>query len=346
MIKLDQGTIEKLETVKSSAPLLIVGCPRSGTTLLLRLIRDYLDVGFGRDDGRFLRFKNLLNHYGDLNRDENMFRLMRDIFADDDFRKRFKSLAFDPKELLAVIDERTYSELVRHVYAAFALMEGKTRWGNKTPRYVFHMGELLDLFPDAKFIHVIRDGRDVALSLFRVTWGAPRNCFSAAKYWKERSSAARAAGAVLGEEKYLEVKYERLLSNPVSVFQKIIDFGSFEVDRDQVIERLRDETRARLKRDNFDKWRTDLSVSEIKVFEQVAGDTLKEFGYELQHPDLIGKPIRTDKVVYYHLHNFFTRAVKEGTAGVSAKLKRQAKSAGFKLQSSFGPEHSPRNGPE
>ena len=54
MIKLDRGTIEKLETVKSSAPLLIVGCLRSGTTLLLRLIRDYLDVGFGRDDGHFL----------------------------------------------------------------------------------------------------------------------------------------------------------------------------------------------------------------------------------------------------------------------------------------------------
>jgi len=342
----DEATIEKLRMIKDSAPLFIVGCPRSGTTLVLRLIRDYLDVGFGRDDGRFVRFKNLIDHYGDLNHTANLASLLHDIFAEDDFRERFRGLTLDPEEMMAAMEKRTYSEVVRHIYAAFALIQGKARWGDKTPRYVFHMGELLDMFPDAKFVHVIRDGRDVALSLFRMPWGAPRNCYVAAKYWKERTSAAQACGDVIGEEKYLEVKYEHLLTDPISVFQEILDFGCFDIDRDQVVGRFRKEMHTTLNRDNFDKWKTNLSASEVRVFEQMAGDKLRELGYEIQNQSLIGKPVRGDKIVYYHLHNLFSRAMREGTSGISARLRHKVKKVRLQLRSFLGAVLLSQSNPE
>ena len=311
----DEETVEKLRVLKDSGPLFIVGCPRSGTTLMLRLIRDYLDFGFGRDDGRFVRFKHLLDRYGDLSHPENFGRLIQDIFADDDFRQRFEGLVLDSEKIRAALERPIYSEIVRHIYATFALMQGKSRWGGKTPCYVFHMDELLDLFPDVKFIHVVRDGRDVALSLFRMPWGAPRNCYIAAKYWKERVDAAQTYGHSLGEERYMEIKYEHLLTDSVSVFQKLLGFVCFEGDHDQVIKRFRERAPTTIRQDNFNKWKTGLSASEIQVFEQIAGDKLQVLGYEVWNEDVIGKPVRPDKAAYYHFHNLFMRAVKESAFG-------------------------------
>ena len=333
VLSFDRAIIEKLRTIKNSAPLFIVGCPRSGTTLLLRLIRDYLDMGFGRDNGRFVRYRNLLEHYGALEQDENLTRLLRGIFADGDFRKRFKGFSLEPEQVMTALEERTFSDLIRLIYAAFALAQGKSRWGGKTPRYVFHIAELSEMFPDAKFIHIVRDGRDVALSLFGMPWGAPRNCYMVAKYWQERVSAAQASGADLGAEKYLEIKYERLLTDPVSVFQKIVDFGSFEVDRDQVLGRFGEDMPAILKKDNLDKWKTRLTPTQIMVFEQTAGAKLEELGYEVQNRHLIGRPIGRDREVYYRLHNLLGRIVKEGASSMVERLGRGFEKATLQLRS-------------
>ena len=165
--------------------------------------------------------------------------------------------------------------------------------------------------------------------------GAPRNCYVAAKYWKERTGAAQVHGDILGEERYLEVKYEHLLTDPVSVFRKILGFECFEGNPDQVIERFREGTQRMFKKDNFNKWKTKLSVSEIRVFEQIAGDKLKELGYEVQNEGLIGKPVRPDKMAYYHLHNLFSRAMKEGPSGVFLKLKYEIQEVLLKLRFFF-----------
>lgn len=332
-LSFDSATIEKLRTIKNSAPIFIVGCPRSGTTLLLRLIRDYLDIGFGRDDGRFIRYRNLLEYYGDLEQDENLARLLHDIFADDAFRRRFKDLSLEPGQVISALEERTFSEFVRLIYAAFALAQGKSRWGGKTPQYVFHIAGLSEMFPDAKFIHIVRDGRDVALSLFGMPWGAPRNCYTAAKYWQERVDAAQASGADLGAEKYLEIKYERLLSDPVGVFQKIVDFGCFDVDRDQVLARFGKDMLAALRKDNMGKWKTRLPPSQIGVFEQVAGAKLAELGYEVRNCHLIGQSLRRDRELYYRLHNLLSRAVKESVYGMSERLGRGLEKASLQMRS-------------
>lgn len=323
VLAFDEKTIKRLDLIVNSTPLFIVGCPRSGTTLVLRLIRDYLNVGFGRDDGRFLRLGKHLDRYSDLSNAENLDRLVRDIFDDEDFRKRFKGLSVDPQDFATLLKKKTYAELVRHIYAAFALINGKTRWGGKTPRYVFHLGELHNILPDAKFIHVIRDGRDVALSLFRMPWGAPRNAYAAAKYWKACISAAHEYKHNLSAEEYLEVKYEALLTDPVRVFQEMFDFGCFDLDRDQVIQKFQREIHATLKKDNYNKWMTNMNSPEIKIFEQVAGDMLVQLGYEVQNPDLVGQPLRLDQKVYYNGHNLARRIKTEGKFGVAAALKRR-----------------------
>jgi hypothetical protein len=317
----EQSELVELIAVKRSPPIFVLGSYRSGTTLLFKLIRDYLDVGFGRDNGRFVRFKKLLGHYGDLSQDQNLRTLIDDVFDDADFRHRFKGLSPDPEPLMAAMEARTFAELVRSTYASYALMQGRKRWGGKTPEYVLHVPELLDLFPDVKLIHIIRDGRDVALSLFRMPWGAPRNCYAAAIFWKEWVSSAQSFGEALSPDGYLEVKYEHLLMNPADVFRKIIGFGQFEGDRDQIIDRFRQGVEATLRRDNFGKWKQALSPSQVRIFEQVAGDKLAELGYEVVNKDVVGKPVQPHLAAYYRLQNVFRKVKVEGYQGVTARWK-------------------------
>ncbi len=72
-----------------------------------------------------------------------------------------------------------------HAFRAFANKNGSARWGEKTPEYALGMQQIQRMWPDAKFIHVIRDGRDVALSLKKVNFIAPKDLKSDGRMTEE-----------------------------------------------------------------------------------------------------------------------------------------------------------------
>lgn len=112
---------------------------------------------------------------------------------------------------------------VRVVYSTYAHAHGKTRYGDKTPSYVMHMPTILGLLPEARFIHLIRDGRDVALSFLDASFG-PDTVEEAALHWKQRVQRGRSAGRQLGPGRYLEVFYEDLVAGPEDALGAICVF--------------------------------------------------------------------------------------------------------------------------
>ena len=98
------------------------------------------------------------------------------------------------------------------VYAAYAAHQNKPRYADKTPKYVKDMARLTNLFPEARFVHIVRDGRDVVLSFQSLTWG-PDAAIEAALRWRNWVELGRAAARDSGEDKYMEVRYEELAAD-------------------------------------------------------------------------------------------------------------------------------------
>jgi hypothetical protein len=123
-------------------------------------------------------------------------------------------------ERIEHLRERTHASVFGAVFTEYMTQQGKRRWGDKTPRQVLFLLLIHRLFPDAKFVQVLRDGRDVALSLVGAPWG-PRYLALAGYYWKWAVLSGKVAGALLGPERYREVRYEDLVTDPDPVLRSL-----------------------------------------------------------------------------------------------------------------------------
>jgi hypothetical protein len=269
----------------SDAPIFIVGCPRSGTTLRRSLLRSHPRITFPNESQCLPRFYRA---YGDPCNSQEGYRVAARFLQMP--RIRFWGLPLDPSDF---VDCRSCREIFSRVYQAWACREGKSRWGDKTPEYVEEIPTLLEIFPNAKIIHLYRDGRDVALSWTR-QWFGPSNIYVAARLWKRCVSAGLQVGATLSPENYLEIRYETLLSEAEATMRWICAFlnepfspkvitPNFLETRD-VAPRLgtwppSDISTTQVITANAMKWRQAMLPAERIVFESVAGDLLSTLGY-------------------------------------------------------------------
>src|SRR5262249_19847525 len=123
----------------------------------------------------------------------------------------------------------TLEGTVDQLFTAYARRSGKTSWGDKTPAYTAEIHILNKMFPGARFIHIIRDGRDVALSLLQQWWG-PNDLMSALRHWAETVQCARKMLQMLPEERYVEVRFEDLVADPAREVLKITNLLGVEFE--------------------------------------------------------------------------------------------------------------------
>ena len=184
----------------------------------------------------------------------------------------------------------TYAEAVRTVYAAYAEAHGAERYGDKTPPFVLHMDLLAGLFPEARFVHLIRDGRDVARSLVQTSFG-PNGLARAADVWTRRVTRGRASGARLGAERYLEVRYEDLVADPDAALHGVCAFLDLAFHEEMLRpeegttavperERSHHASLAKPVTPGLRDWRRDMPEADVALVEAVAGERLSDLGYE------------------------------------------------------------------
>ena len=186
-------------------------------------------------------------------------------------------------------------QAIAAVFETYAAERGKSRWGDKTPLYMQHLTLLERLFPDARFVHLIRDGRDAALSFLSVpagimteAWGHPRDAAGFACQWATEVRAARALGTRVGPGRYLEVRYEALVADAEAELRRVCDFAGLEYDDGMLgyvgqTDSARKEHQQRLNeppRVGVRDFRTEMSAEDVAAFEAVAGDLLAELGYD------------------------------------------------------------------
>jgi len=192
-------------------------------------------------------------------------------------------------ETLESIARPGFDGVVEGFLRAWTLRQGKSRWGEKTPQHALCWRTILAGFPDLQVIHLIRDGRDVALS-YKAAFFGPKHVYHLAARWRQYLAAAEDAQAVLGEAGFLPVHYEDLVAEPDRELRRICAFLGEEFAPEMLafhrraIPQIADQRNlANLRRpvmtDNVGKWRRRMTAREVRIFEARAGAQLERHGY-------------------------------------------------------------------
>jgi hypothetical protein len=163
---------------------------------------------------------------------------------------------------------------------------------------MYKLQNVIDMYPGCKLIQIVRDPRDVTASVLQFPWG-PNNAVVAANDWNRLITKARAIGAKLGADRYLEFRYEDLLTKPAETMSAILQFVTGSVDPAKVADFER-ETAINPLRRNFGNWKTSLTAQQVKLVEAAARQQMKEFGYVPEYPE---RDLSTARIKIWRLHH-------------------------------------------
>jgi hypothetical protein len=270
-------------------PFFIVACDRSGTTMLRLILDRSADVAIPTESMILVDMARMRSRFGDISTDEQFDRLARTVWRHPKVREW--RLAGAPPGREGRRGDEAYRAVLEAPYRAYAEQHGKPGWGDKTPYYVEHVDEIRRVFPEARIVNLVRDGRDVALSLLRVPFG-PSNVWAAAHQWRDAVRAGESAAARLGDD-LLTVRYEDLVADPAGVVPAICAFleiayepGMLAVEEtppDRIAtgqEAWFTELYAGITAASVGKWRRQMAPSDVALFESIAGAELVRHGYE------------------------------------------------------------------
>lgn len=291
-----------IDIVESPAPMpFVVGVPRSGTTLLRLMLDAHPQLVMSPETSWLGGLIDHMTHAPE-DRIGRVDMLMQ--------APNWGDMGIAPEALRALSEQAAPADFVRGLYRLYARRTPEKadvqRLGDKTPHNSLIMTKIASILPEARFIHIIRDGRDVAMSLKPLWFGPEKSPQAMASFWASRVLNARRQAQFL--DHYMEVRFEDLVAEPTSVLSQIAEFIELPFDRKQLsyeslaLVRMKelgdvkwaDRTiTAEMRRSVFqltlsppdttraERWRREMSMVDISKFESVAGDVLTSLGYPL-----------------------------------------------------------------
>ncbi|HUY13310.1 MAG TPA: sulfotransferase [Terriglobia bacterium] len=294
-----QLTERTITRARGKSPVFVVGCPRSGTTLLYHMILSSGNFAVYRTESN--AFNLLGPKFGDLGVLRNRQKLMD---------RWLQSMLFTRSGLVAeeirakVINEcRSPGDFLRIMMEEICRQQKVDRWADCTPTHLLYLREIKESIPDARVIHIIRDGRDVALSYVRQGWVHPfpwdrkRKLLVAGLFWEWMVRKGRENGQEIGAD-YSEVRYEDLVASPRETLAKLGQFIDHDLDYDRILASGIGSVReantsfageSPTKGFNpLSRWKDKFDAGQLRSFEALVGTLLVELGYPLASLNLKG----------------------------------------------------------
>lgn len=266
--------------------LFVLGDARSGTTYVNGLMDRWFDFGMGPEGAFVAEFYARRDSYGDLSDTANFDRLTDDLsrcrMLDIMRNKWEESLRVDvtPELIRKHASEQTFAGAVYGVFAAVGFVQDRPRVGNKWPDYWRHLPMLEALYGEqARYIFVLRDGRDVAMSTMKMDWGM-KSAYACANSWVKCTQTVERFAEQTAGERLLVLRYEDLLDDPQTSFERVQAFVGNAPDAERCAEFVA-QAEANPMRNNSSKWRAEMDAEDLRVFEAIAGPTLAKHGYDL-----------------------------------------------------------------
>lgn len=291
-------------------PIFIIGCPRSGTTLLASILNRHSQIASGTET-HFFDFVSRRNY----NWKEFTLTSFTQLLAESriqDFiqaagiskEKLIKNYKQDPQskyQSKLEIDQFYKKEVFDLLINSFLDSRSKARLCENTPQHLSHIEEILTLYPQAKFIHLIRDGRDTIRSLMQMPW-RPNGLLNNARFWVQNLKEVSRTINKLGTNSILEIRYEELVLKPEESLKLICDFleeeyepGLLDNSKDQAAiysnweSSWKQKTRTQLNTDSINSWQTELDQDSQALLNWYLKDILTGLGYEVQETKLTNK---------------------------------------------------------
>ena len=297
MLALQNPSVENSGDRKRS-PVFVVGCHRSGTNLLYDMLMSA--GGFALYRGSLPVYETLIPRFGSLERRSQREQLLRTWVRSKGFRRT--GLDAEPLSSRILNECHNGGDFIRVIMDSVAASQGAPRWALYDPDNVLHMARLKANIPNAIFLHIIRDGRDIALSLKKMAGFRPlpwdrsesRSLVATALYWEWMVRNGREQGSRFSSD-YIEIHYEDLITQPRETLQKL----GASLDHDLDYDRIKNAGLGRLSETNssfreeggvgeinpLGRWKERLSRSDVAAIEAAVGECLEQTGYPLSLPE-------------------------------------------------------------
>ncbi|EKU97437.1 sulfotransferase domain protein [Leptolyngbya sp. PCC 7375] len=278
---------KQMQTLNS---IFLVGCPRSGTTLLQQMLDAHPDVAIAPETHFIRNFWLKREQYGDLAEDSNYQALLNAIADIPEFAEMELDLSTfqDAAQKL----DRSYAVLFNLLLDQFRQDRNTQIVGEKTPNHLLYMQILQTFFPNARFIHIVRDPRAVVNSWKTVPWSTG-SIAGDAEVWRRYMATARQSPPDNGA--IFTLYYEQLISTSEDCLKKLCNFLELSFDASMLDYYTHQSKRVNVNREpwkgnavrpvsskSLTRWQRELSTAEIATIESVAGSEMCQLGYELQ----------------------------------------------------------------
>ena len=286
------------------APFFIIGTERSGTNLLRLLLNTHSHITIPHPPHIMKNFFRLEPLYGDLSVDVNFKKLIIDVVKMVELHPYPWEVRLDKEKIFREARERNLISIFFCAYNQHLESTHKIRWGCKSTFMIYHVALIRHYYPLAKFIYMVRDGRDVAASAKKSIFN--RYCvYYTANLWKKEQQIGMYWLSALSQDNIILVKYEDILRNPAEAVKSVcffLDepyeenmlnfFHTEEAKKSGSISISWANTSKSIMKSNFNKFNTELKESEIRLFEAIAGEELGYFSYQLTQPFYISEGAR------------------------------------------------------
>ena len=271
-------------------PLFLYGFARSGTTLLTMMLGAHGAVSLPLSvTGLWYRTVDTIDLAATV--DRAAARRTAETIAKEDKLRRW-NVAFDLDRVAAQVRPGHAEDFLAAFHGEAARAEGKARWANMDIGTIDRLEHVARWFPEARFVHIVRDARDIALSHQSMEF-SEGNWLEIADFWSARVGTAERIGALLGAERHMTLRFEDLIRDTECELRRLTAFAGVDFDPamltypDTVDERIPDGKRGlwpALDRppqlDKVDRWRSRVNGPQLYVVQERAGSVLRALGYD------------------------------------------------------------------
>lgn len=287
---------------RNKPPIFIIGNPRSGTTLFRLMLSAHPNIYIAQECG-FLEY--FYNKYKDFHGEKKLIdNYIKDVLNS----RKIEFWNLDETGLKSFVYDRTpnnYKELAASIYEYYGekFYPDKNRWGDKNNYYLHHIEKIYDIYPEVKFLHIVRDGRDVVRSYLdlsktkdnsKYSPDLPKTIQSASKDWVNNLNDISNSFKKINSDNIFEFRYEDLVMFPQKKLGEICDFlnepfsdnminyNQSNVDKEpEEFDGWKKTLNKGLVKTRINKWKKELSNKEIKTVEKIASDILIKYNYDL-----------------------------------------------------------------
>ena len=286
------------------SPIFIIGNPRSGTTLLRLMLTCHRNIVIPPECSFAVWWYQKYRNWNSESAKQNLDAFLDDLFGS----KKIETWNLNRELLRETLSEKepeSYSDLVSLIYEKFAMQQKETfkRLGDKNNYYLNHIETIFELFSDVQFIHIVRDGRDIACSYKKLAVSKfdskyapqlPTEISEIAREWINNLKKIKKSFQTIGWDKVIEIRYEDLVTESEKTLRNICSFLNEEYDpsmsdfyllnmekelEPRELMQWKGKTLEKPTRSEVEKYQIELTLPEIKEFEIIAEELLAHYRY-------------------------------------------------------------------